>query len=547
MAKGHCSPYNSAIFATIGGTGLSTNNQAAGQRYQSAVHSIMQLLKQQRVDEAVDACLALSKSNPESNDALLMLAKARQMQGRFEDMLQLVETALERDPRNVGLQIQFTSACHFCGYHDRALAQLTKLRQSAGNNAELLQNVAQLYVTSGKYEDAHRCYLRATQLNGSNTQYMNNLASSFIFLGDLRQAEDTYSKIIARAPDHYQAWHNRSTLRKQSVKSNHIPRLEKTLNTLEPNHAGKVSLCYALAKEYEDLGKDERSFSYLKRGADSHHRQLGYDVQHDVSQMKHIAEIFNRSYAEKAKSASDRRGPIFVLGLPRSGTTLVDRIISSHSKVTSMGEITDFALTMTRLGWTFDKHQMLERSVTIDPDLLGKNYLRSVVSYGLNTPYFIDKTPINYLYIGLIAKALPGASIVHLRRHPIDSCLSMYRTLFRTGYPFSYNLEDLAEYYIAYDALMNHWQSLFPEIIFDVSYEELVDNQEHVSKDIIAHCGLDWEPTCLEFERNTAAVATASAAQVRKPIYRDAVARWKRFETQLAPLIERLQKAGIAF
>jgi len=529
------------------GFDMRSDIQTASQKYQSAVRIIMQLLSQQRVDEAVIACLALLKSNPESNDALLMLGKARQMQGRFEEMLQLVETALGRDPRNVGLQLQFTAACQFCGYHDRALAQLTKLERSTRNNAELLQNVAQLYVTAGKYEDAHRCYLRATGLSGNNTQYLNNLASSFIFIGDLQRAEITYSKIIARDPDHYDAWHNRSTLRKQTADDNHIPRLEKALSTLEPNNAGETSLCYALAKEYEDLGKDEQSFSYMKRGADSRFRQLGYNVQLDVSMMKRIVEIFDRNFAENVKGAPERRGPIFVLGLPRSGTTLVDRIISSHSKVESMGEITDFALTMTRLNWSFDKRQMLEASVGIDPGLLGKNYIRSIVSYGSNTPYFIDKTPINYLYIGLIAKALPGASIVHLRRHPLDSCLSMYRTLFRTGYPFSYNLDDLAEYYIAYDALMRHWQSLFPEIIFDVSYEELVNNQERVSKDIIAHCGLDWEPACLEFDRNPAPAATASAAQVRKPIYRDALARWQRFETQLAPLIERLRKAGIAF
>jgi len=334
---------------------VNSDAQAAGQRYQSAVRIIIQLLSQQRVDEAVSACLALSKSNPESNDALLLLGKARQMQGRFEDMLKLVEIALGRDPRNVSLQLQFTGACQFCGYHDRALAQLAKLERSARKNAGLLQNVAQLFVASGKYEDAHRCYLRATKLDGNNPQYLNNLALSFIFMGDLRHAEVTYSKIISRAPDHYDAWHNRSTLRKQTASDNHIPKLEKALSTLERNNAGEASLCYALAKEYEDLGKDERSFSYLKRGAESCHRQLGYDVQIDVSMMKRITEIFDRSYAEKAKGAPERRGPIFVLGLPRSGTTLVDRIISSHSKVESMGEITDFALTMTRLGWSFDK------------------------------------------------------------------------------------------------------------------------------------------------------------------------------------------------
>lgn len=506
----------------------------------------MNLLTQRRVDEAVHACLNLSRSNPESNDALLLLGKARQMQGRYEDMLKLVETALGREPQNAGLQLQFAGACRFCGQHDRAVAQLVKVERTAHNDARLLQSVAQLYVLAGKHEAAHRCYLRAVELDGRNTQYISNLASSFIAVGDLKQAEDTYSELIRFAPHDYNALHNRSTLRKQTEKDNHIRKLEKVLKKLAPDDAGTTPVCYALAKEYEDLEEYERSFSYLKRGADSRRRQLQYDVESEVSVMKRIEEIFDRTFLENAKTAVERRGPIFVLGLPRSGTTLIDRIISSHSSVESKGEIPDLALTLNRLGRTSDRHQLLDASVRIDPDELGSSYLQSVASYGLNAPYFIDKTPVNFLYIGLIAKALPGASIIHLRRHPVDSCLSMYRALFGTGYPFSYDLDDLAKYYIAYDSIMRHWQSLFPDLILDISYEELVENQEQVSRKIISHCGLPWEPACLEFDKNTAPVTTASAAQVRQPIYRDALARWRRFETPLGPLIERLQEAGIA-
>ena len=497
---------------------MGVTDAMATAQYQSTVHSIMNLLSQRRVDEAVSACLAFSKSNPESNDALLLLGKARQMQGRFEDMFQLVETALGREPQNVALQLQFAGACQFCGHHDRALAQLAKVEQTVHDNAGMLQNVAQLYVLAGKHEDAHRCYLRAIELDGNNPQYLNNLASSFVAMGDMRQAEDMYSKVIGRTPDNYTAWYNRSTLRKQTASNNHIRKLERILGKLAADDAGKTSLCYALAKEYEDLGKHERSFSYLKRGADSRCRRVRYDVESEVSVMKRIAELFDQAYADNVKGAPERRGPIFVLGLPRSGSTLVDRIISTHSNVESMGEINDFALTLTRLGRSSDRQQSLEGSVRIDPDQLGQSYIRSVASYGSDAPYFIDKTPTNFLYIGLIAKALPGASIIHVRRHPVDSCLSMYRALFRTGYPFSYDLDDLAEYYIAYDAMMKHWRTIFPGIVLDVSYEEMVEDQERVSKDIIAHCGLAWEPACLEFDRNVAPVATASAAQVRKPI-----------------------------
>lgn len=215
------------------------SNPRAAEQYQAAVRNIMQLLGQRRVDEAVSACLAFSKAYPNSNDALLLLGKARQMQGRFEDMLGLIQTALRREPRNVGLQLQFAGACQFCGRHDRALAQLAKIERSARNDAGLLQQVAQLYLNAGKYADAHRCYRRAARLDGKNPQYLNNLALSFIFLGELRQAEEVYGMVIARAPDHYDAWHNRSTLRKQTANDNHIPQLEEALGKLPPDNAGK--------------------------------------------------------------------------------------------------------------------------------------------------------------------------------------------------------------------------------------------------------------------------------------------------------------------
>ncbi len=515
-------------------------------QHQATVQNIVNLLSQRKVDEAVSACLAFSKSHPEANDALLLLGKARQMQGRFVDMMQLVETALARAPQNIGLQIQFIGACQFCGNHDRALAQLALTEQTVRNDAAMQQSIAQLYFAGGKHADAHRCYLRAHELSRQNPRYWKNLASSFVAMGDLIQAEDAYTQVVKRTPGDYESWYNRSTLRKQTANKNHIRKLEKKLKVMAPDDASITPICYALAKEYEDLGKDERSFSYLKRGATSHRRRGNYNVQLDVDLMKRIAELFDATYAKKTKSATQRRGPIFVLGLPRSGTTLIDRVISSHSEVESKGEISDFALALNILGQTSDPRQLLDTSVTIDPDKLGQSYIERVKSYGASAPYFIDKTPVNYLNIGLIAKALPGATIVHVRRNPIDSCLSMFRALFRTGYPFSYSLDDLAEYFIAYDTLMKHWKTVFPGIVYDVVYEDFIENQEAVSKELVAHCGLAWESACLDFDKNTAPVATASAAQVRKPVYRDALERWRRFETQLSPLIERLEAAGIS-
>lgn len=513
--------------------------------YQSLVRRILDLLRERRADEAEAASLALLESHPGSNDALLLLGKTRQLQGRFEEMRQLVEAALKRDPENTGLQLQYAGACHFCGQHDKALLQFEQIEKRAGEDPALLQTVAESYAHAGKHGDAHRCYLRIRGLAGDDPRYLYNLASSFVAIGDLERAEEAYSRAIERRPDYYEAWYSRSTLRKQTTEDNHVAAIEAVLGKLAPGDAGAAWLCYALAKEYEDLGDYARSFSCLERGARIRHRELKYDVRADVAGMRRISELFGQSYAAKTPSAADDRGPIFVLGLPRSGTTLVDRIISSHSQVESMGELTDFALTLTRLGGTADLHRLLDAYAGIDPGRLGQEYRRSVASYGLRAPYFVDKMPSNFLYVGLMAKALPGAPVLHVERHPVDSCLAMYRTMFRTGYPFSYELDSIADYYIAYRELMTHWRTVYPGSLQDVSYEELVSDQERVSRDIINGCGLAWEPACLEFDRNAAPVMTASAAQVRKPLHSDALGRWRRFEHQLAPLIARLEKAGI--
>ncbi len=513
--------------------------------YQATVQHIMGLLQQKRLDEAANACIAFSRSYPQSNDALLLLGKARQMQGRFDDMLQLVEMALNRDPNNIGLQLQYAGACSYAGRHGQNLAQLQKIEKSARKNAPLLQQLAQIYTRIRRFNDAHRCFLQAAKIDGRNPDTLNNLASSHIAVGELDEAEKLFSRVIRLNPKNSDAWYNRSTLRKRSENDNHIAELERELDKLPPGDAGSVALCYALAKEHEDLGKYDDSFDYLKRGADSYRRLINYDVNSEIAVMERIETLFDSDYVARVEHASDRPGAIFVLGLPRSGTTLVDRIISSHSAVSSMSEIPDFAIALTRSVKTPDRNQSLRASVSLDPDELGQRYMESVASYEPGTPYFIDKTPTNFLYIGLIAKALPSASIIHVKRHPVDSCLSLYRALFRSAYLFSYDLDELARYYIAYDRLMTHWREVLPNRVFEVSYEEIVGNQESVSRALIDHCGLEWEDRCLTFHKNKSPVATASAAQVRSPVYTDALSRWRRFETHLEPLIAKLSDAGI--
>jgi hypothetical protein len=262
--------------------------------------------------------------------------------------------------------------------------------------------------------------------------------------------------------------------------------------------------------------------------------------------MKAIQDNFSQKNLEKIESSNNPEVPIFILGLPRSGTTLVEQVLSSHSKIASLGEVSSFAFSLIHsVGQNIGKMDLIRKSTAIDMQRLGERYIHAIKGHGENAQYLIDKTPLNFLYIGLIKKALPQARIIHLSRHPLDSCFAMFKTLFRMGYPFSYSLDDLAQYYVAYHQLMAHWQSLFKEDLFDLSYQSLVESPEPQIKKILDYCHLEWQPKVMEFHKNDSASATASAAQIRQPIYKSSVEKWCHYETQLSPLKSLLESRGI--
>lgn len=428
----------------------------------------------------------------------------------------------------------------------RARAALAELERQLGNDAASLQHIAENYVMAGQHMDAARCYERAVALRPNHPRYLYNLASSRIALGDLEEAEDLLSRVIRLDPEDYDAWHNRSTLRTQREDDNHVAQLEFVLSHLAKGHPGEVPVCFALAKELEDLGRYEESWRYLQRGAMARRRALQYDVAADETAMRKIAAAFDHERLNGPAQGHDSARPIFVLGLPRSGTTLTDRILSAHSEVASLGEINTLAFALMRgTGKTGGKAELIEKSARLDFAELGRLYCQGIAGFGETAPRLVDKTPLNFLYIGLIHLALPNARIIHLRRHPLDSCYAIYKTLFRLGYPFSYSLQDVGRYYIAYHRLMAHWRQCLPGRILDVDYESLVADPPSETRRILDHCGLEFEQGCLDFHRQEGAAATASAAQVRKPIYSTSVGRWRCYAEQLAPLAGKLREQGI--
>jgi tetratricopeptide (TPR) repeat protein len=508
-------------------------------------------LKRGDIPAAATAAKSMILADEDEPAGYFLLGIAAAEAGQIGKAVPLVEAAVARGPEAEHLA-QLAKLLILLRRDGEAGDAARKAMALAPSDARTFDTIGCVFTRLGDHEGSVEPFQSAVAAEPDNIDYRYNLAAASGFTGRVEDALTHYEAIISADPGNARAHYALAIASRQTAESNHVPRLKAALAKAQKPGDG-LRIRYALAKELEDIG-DPESFRHLSTANDQHKRSLRYDFAQDDAIFDAIEALFSeRNHSFHAGAGRSNEAPIFVVGMPRTGTTLVDRILSSHPDVASAGELQAMPLAVKRLAATASRSVIDQETVMasgkIDPAAIGDAYLAQADHHRHDgTARFTDKLPANFLYIGHIARALPHAKIVCLRRNPMDTVWSNYKNLFASQsayYAYSYDLLDTARYYARFDRLMAMWDKAFPGLVLQLSYEKLVADQEEQTRRLLEHCGLDWDEACLTFHENSAAVATPSAAQVRRPINADAVDRWRTHEAALQPARAFFEEQGI--
>ncbi|MBL4672676.1 MAG: sulfotransferase [Arenicella sp.] len=493
--------------------------------------------------------IEMIQANVNDPVAYCLLATIAAEYGNHAKAVELFERAAEIEPQNAYFQAYLGQALTTIGSQREAKSTADKAALLINSDAYLADTIGVIYSRTGFHEDAIPFFEKAVKLNPKPANFHYNLGASQQFLGHFERAEKAYFETLSRDSRAYRAWSSIVGLKRQTPDQNYLPELISLFESLPNDEDASLHLGHAIAKTMEDLGRYEDSFLWLQKAKrlklkSTNSTTFSYDRLFEAA----------KSAATGAMIATDidsERAPIFIIGLPRTGTTLVDRIISSHSDVTAAGELNVFPSLIKKMAKTASNMVMdadtFIASNTFSHEALariGRDYIEAATELSRGTERFTDKMPLNFFYAGLILKALPNSRIIALRRGAMDSCLSNYRQLLtvqHSYYHYTYDLGEIAKFYRQFDQLMSHWRVYLPANRFiEVTYEDIVHDQESQTRRLLEFCGLEWQQSCMRFHENKAPVSTASSVQVRQPLYSGSIGRWQRYGDKLDGLKQTL-------
>jgi Flp pilus assembly protein TadD len=462
---------------------------------------------------------AILKRYPTHFETLANLASVLLLTDRAEEAVRFFRNALNQKPHAAAVHAELARALALLDRHEEALERAGRAIGLAPGLPEAHAALAVGLADLGRYDEARGALARAIELAPDRARF-------YYYWGHIARWTADDPRLAG--------------LEALAQKSASLP--------LD----AQVNVNFALAKAYADCGDDERAFCHQIEGGRLQRRMYRYDEASALREMDELSRPLDAAWMRRHQGVGDpSRLPVFVLGMPRSGTTLIEQILASHPKVRALGEHATFSETLAGICGTPTGAQSLAQRAaqSMDTELrrLGALYLKVIRrAVPATTACIVDKMPANFQFIGLIHAALPNARIIHTRRDPVDTCLSLFSMLFAgNAQLYSYDLEELGRYYHAYEKVMTHWRSVLPAgVMLEVQYEEVVDDLERQARRIVAHCGLEWDDACLQFHRTKRALRTISHAQVRQPIYRSSVGRWRPDTARLRPLLAALETAS---
>jgi tetratricopeptide (TPR) repeat protein len=475
----------------------------------------------------------LVETPPGDSRAWSILAETALIRNRLDAAVACAKRAVAGNAQDAIAHIMHAKTLLLSGEIVDALSAAQSALPLIGDDPSACDALGAVFGLLGRHEQALQLSRKAVAADPENAQFLFNLAATERMTGMLVDAEAHCNEALRQNPSFAPAYYVRSDLRAQSIEDNHIEEIERLLRTSALQPRSEVMLRFALVKEYEDIGESERAFAQASTASMLWRKVVAYDPRSDLTLIQQIPNNHTAHWLN-AMDSPHRDEPIFVCGLPRTGTTLVERIIASHSSVDSIGETNLFEIETLRRR---DARQH-------DASAIGANYcVAARKAFSPSTSRFVDKTLENYLYCGLIHAALPKAKIILVTRGPMDTAWALFKAHFNGKFLWSYELSELADYYSAYRQLAEHWQRTLPrDAVMTIAYEDIVKDPRGQSAKIIDFVGLPWEEAVLRFYESRAPSATASAVQVRRPIYDTSLGRWRLYERFLAPFVHRLSQ-----
>ena len=485
------------------------------------------------------------KQDPNHIEAARLLANTAMEHDKYSD----AEIFLKRVVKNAPQYMRAWSDLI------RAQRELGKYKE-AHENAEILINLDQQIPESymvrasvegeaGLHHEAIKTYKKALFLSPEKPGALCSMAHHLKTVGNQEEAIAAYRQSIKIKPDHTESYWSMANLKTFGFENQEIKDMENLLDNSDLPDAGRVHLHNALGLEYESRKNYDKAFQNLSACNALRRKSESYDPVEYETMIDKIIEILSLKKLRNKPAKSADVTPIFIVGLPRSGSTLIEQILASHSAVEGTHELHEMSLAMQSIREKSNVNKRFPEALELfrpsEWRMLGREYLDTTTKYRTDKLFFIDKNPNNFTFIGAIKLAIPNAKIINAKRHPLDSCFGSYKQLFASGQPFSYDLVELGEYYMEYERIMTHWKEACEGFVLDVNYEDVVSDLDTQVESILNFCGLPFEESCLHFYETKRAVKTASSEQVRQPIYSSSVNLWRNYEDKLDELIEILQ------